>query len=175
MWLFATALVVTNQDPFVMWIVSLSAQFPSCLEKLFKPALLEYRRSSCYLKWLILCHSIQKIMPVGFNIQVTKSEIHNALEVGCVDTAYLNQEAKISYHTCEVSLIFASIILYIYMYVFSLCISVHTCVYLCMHLCELPFCQETYEGNVSWVRPNFLFSLLRPNSICKCFMCGFHN
>ena len=48
----------------------------------------------------ILCHSIKKIMLAGFNIQVTKSKIHDALEVGCVDTACLNQEAKISYHTC---------------------------------------------------------------------------
>lgn len=61
----------------------------------------------------ILCHSFQKIMLAGFNIQVTKSKIHDALEVGCVDTASLNQEAKISYHTCEVSLILVSIILYI--------------------------------------------------------------
>ena len=52
-------------------------------------------------------------MLVGFNIQVTKSEVHDALQVGCVDTASLNQEAKISYHTREVSLIFVSIILYI--------------------------------------------------------------
>ena len=52
-------------------------------------------------------------MLAGFNIQVTKSKIHDALEVGCVDTASLNQEAKISYHTCEVSLILVSIILYI--------------------------------------------------------------
>ena len=62
---------------------------------------------------IILCHSIKKFMRVGFNIQVTKSKVHDALQVGCVDTASLNQEAKISYHTREVSLIFVSIILYI--------------------------------------------------------------
>lgn len=48
------------------------------------------------------CHSVRKIMLLGFNILVTKSEIRDALEVRSVDVASL-KETKISYQTCEVT------------------------------------------------------------------------